>query len=194
MGMSTEKAEDRDLVASFLDGREEAAFRELYRRHTAALFLLASRLLGGGRGAEDAVQETWIRATARLGHFRWESSLKTWLCGITVNLCREMLRERAAGATTSALPEATAHGHPRHAGGDGIDRLDLERAIRRLPAGYREVLVLHDVEGHTHEEIAALLQIEAGTSKSQLHKARRAIRAALMSPAPKGAGEDDHEA
>lgn len=159
--------DDREAVQAFLARRDEASFLVLYRRHTPYLYRLALRLLAGRRAeAEDAVQETWLRAAARLGTFRGEAALRTWLAGFTVNCCRELLR--APGA-------ATAADHVRAVAFAGPD-VDLERAIAALPAGYREVLVLHDLEGYTHEEIAARLEITAGTSKSQLSRARRALR------------------
>jgi len=166
---------DRELVESFLSGRAESAFRALYRRHTSALFPLALRVLKGSEGdAQEAVQETWIRAVERLGGFRWESALRTWLTGILLNRCREMLRARgkegrvdgAEGLHPASRPLETA-------------RLDLERGLAHLPEGYREILLLHDVQGHTHAEISRLLGIEEGTSKSQLSRARRALRASL---------------
>lgn len=193
--MGAEAAEDRDLVASLLRGREERVFRELYRRHAPALYLLAARLLGGsGRGAEDAVQETWIRAAARLAHFRWESSLRTWLYGIAINRCREVLRERSTERRSEPI-EADRIPATRSMARSGNDeRIDLERAVRRLASGYREVLILHDLVGHTHEEIASMLDIDAGTSKSQLHKARRALRAALSAGAGFAARGGDEDA
>jgi RNA polymerase sigma factor (sigma-70 family) len=159
--------DDRAAIHAFQARRDEASFLVLYRRHTPYLFRLALRLLGGRRGeAEDAVQETWLRAAARLREFRGESTLRTWLAGFAINCCRELLR----GEPGASAPEP-AHA-PSPAGGD----LDLERAIAQLPHGCREVLVLHDLEGYTHGEIAARLAISAGTSKSQLSRARRALR------------------
>jgi RNA polymerase sigma-70 factor (ECF subfamily) len=150
----------------FLDRRDEASFLVLYRRHTPYLYRLALRLLGGSPGpAEDAVQETWLRATPRLPEFRGEAALRTWLAGFTINCCRELRRgDWPAG---QAGERAVAFAGPD---------VDLERALAGLPDGYREVLVLHDVEGYTHEEIAQRLAISSGTSKSQLSRARRALR------------------
>lgn len=125
--------------------------------------------MGGRRAeAEDALQDAWLRATPRLPEFRGESSLRTWLAGFVVNCCRERRRRREADA---APPNDPAR--------DDLvaDRLDLERAIAALPDGHREVFVLHDLEGFTHEEIAARLGIVPGTSKSQLSRARSALRA-----------------
>ena len=168
--------EDDTLLRRVARSGDEAAFRTLYRRHTPALYPLGLRLLGGSAGeAEDAVQETWIRASGRLDAFRGDSSFRTWLSGILVNICREMRRRREP-ANSGQVPE------PAGPGASDALRIDLERAIAALPDGYREVVVLHDVEGYTHEDIGRLLGIDPGTSKSQLSRARRALRASLSRP------------
>jgi RNA polymerase sigma-70 factor (ECF subfamily) len=176
---------DQRLVAAFLDRRDERTFVDLYRRHTPALLALARRLLGGaGSGAEDAVQEMWLRAAKGLAGFRWESSLRTWLAGIVIRCCREAIRTRRPGTfvePVDTLEEPAAATTASDGARTAAVRIDLERALRELPDGYREVLVLHDLEGYTHEEIATQLEIQVGTSKSQLSKARRAIRALLDS-------------
>lgn len=165
---SDDDGEDRRLVARFLAARDEASFRALYRRHAGAVYGLALRLAGGRAAqAEDVAQESWVRAMRGLGGFRWGSRLSSWLCGIAVNVWRESCREPVGGA---ALDDAIVA--PR---ADG----DLGRIVAGLPPRARAVLVLHDVEGYTHAEIGALLGIEDGTSKSQLAKARAAVRAAL---------------
>jgi RNA polymerase sigma-70 factor (ECF subfamily) len=169
-------ASDRDLATALRRDGAEDAFRELYRRHTPRVHGLLRRLLGGdGRDAEDAVQETWIRAVDGLERFRWEAAFSTWLYSIAVHVGRDALRRRRRDKEDPWV--------------DGFDapvaepplgmRVDLERAIALLPDGYRAVLVLHDVEGQMHETIAAQLGISVGTSKSQLHRARRALRALL---------------
>jgi RNA polymerase sigma-70 factor, ECF subfamily len=167
---------ERALAERVLGG-DELAFRQLYRRHTPRLHQLVLRLVGGREAdAEDAVQDTWLKATERLGTFRWESSFGTWLCAIGVNVVREAARRRSRRPEV-AWPED--HDPPRATPLERVDPMDLERAIQDLPEGYRTVLVLHDVEGYTHEEIGASLGIAAGTSKSQLFWARQAVRAAL---------------
>ena len=161
---------DRALVEAFLRRRDESSFRLLYRRHTPLLYALARRLGGGRTGdAEEVVQETWIRAAAALPRFRWESKLTTWLCGIAIRCARELQR---APERNIAAPEAAAPERPDA-------RLDLERALAQLAPGYREVVLLHDLYGYTHEEIAGLLGVDAGTSKSQLSRARRVLREEL---------------
>jgi RNA polymerase sigma-70 factor (ECF subfamily) len=168
-----EQATDRDLAGLLLQDGDENAFRELYRRHTPRLYQFVVRMLGGAEAeAEDVVQETWIRAAERLDGFRWESQFATWLTGIGVNLCRDRLRRDARRQELQPLdgvePHTRASQHE--------ERIDLERAIALLPAGYREVLILHDIEGFTHGEIGERLGIAEGTSKSQLFFARRAMR------------------
>ena len=170
---------DRDLADALLLRRDETAFRALYRRHTPRLFQVVLRVLGGAeQDAEDVVQETWIRATERLGDFRWEAAFATWLTGIGLNVARGLLRRR--GRWEVDAESAPEPWRPPPAVGE---RIDLERALAHLPAGYRAVLVLHDVEGFTHEEIAEMLGVVPGTSKSQLSCARRAMRQ-LLEPAP----------
>jgi len=166
---------DRDLADRFVRRGDEAAFRLLFRRHTPRMYALALRLLAGRTGdAEDAVQDAWQRAAAALGRFEWRSALSTWLGGFVINCARERLRAKAlTRVDTEALASITAPARPPG------PALDLERAIAALPDGYREVLVLHDIEGYTHDEIAGRLGIAAGTSKSQLFHARRALRARL---------------
>lgn len=140
------------------------------------LYGLALRLNGGdAAGAEDVVHDVWIRAVERLPTFRWESALSTWLGGFVVNAVRDRSRQDAR-----ELP-GVEDDHPANdiALLQTADRVDLERAIAQLPAGFRHVLILHDVEGYTHEEIAALLGVVPGTSKSQLARARGAVRRAL---------------
>lgn len=163
---------DQDLVARVLAAREETAFRLLYRRHTPMLRRVAIRLAGGQADqADDLVHDVWIRAVERLGVFEWRSRLSTWLTAILFNRVREARRDRAA--STLALEDVD---EPAAIDAPIDDRLDLESALARLPDGYRAVVTLHDIEGFTHEEVAKLMGIEIGTSKSQLSRARRALR------------------
>jgi RNA polymerase sigma-70 factor, ECF subfamily len=166
---------DLELVERVLSRGDESAFRELYRRHSPVLFRLAVRLLGGSDSdAGDVLQEAWCRAFEGLRRFSGESSLRTWLGGVVVNCSREHIRTRAQ---SRSLPSAGL-ASPR--AGPGPEReMDVRRALEALPEGFREVLVLHDVGGYTHEEIALALNIAPGTSKSQLSRARRALRSEL---------------
>jgi RNA polymerase sigma-70 factor (ECF subfamily) len=166
--------DERALAERFAKHADESAFRALYRRHTPLLYRLAQRMVGDPERAAEVVQDTWARAAQNLSAFRWESRLSTWLAGIAINRSREELRRR--GPTESIKAELADAATPGARVGDCID---LERAIQQLPEGYREVLLLHDVEGYTHEEIGQALQIEPGTSRSQLTRARAAVRAWL---------------
>ena len=163
-------SDDRTLVEAYVRDRGEEAFRALYRRHAPVMYRLIVRLLGRrDADAEDALQDAWIRAAERFERFRWESSLSTWLCGIAVNCCRERMKRSQSESAQVDDPEvAPAANH--------WQALDLERAIAELPCGARTVLVLHDVQGYTHEEIGRLLEIEPSSSRSQLVRARRALR------------------
>lgn len=166
--------EDRSLVSRFLGSRDEAAFRALYERHTGALYRFLLRLTGRSADAEEGLQETWVRACRGLERFAWRSALSTWLAGIAIRWWREECRRRGrgedAGEAEPPVVEPVA---------GEIDRLDLERALGDLALGYREAILLHDVYGHTHGEIAGMLDVDEGTSKSQLSRARRALRALL---------------
>jgi RNA polymerase sigma factor (sigma-70 family) len=127
---------------------------------------------------EDLVQETWIRGVSGLPGFDWRSSLSTWLQGIALNVAREALRAdrrlQLDDGAAEAINELPAGRPTDHEG-----RIDLERALRQLPERRRIVLVLHDLEGYTHAEIARTLGIAAGTSKSQLHDARMQLEELL---------------
>lgn len=168
----TPAADEGALLDAVCRG-EEAAFRILYRRHTPRMYAVVRRLLGARRAeAEDVVQEAWLRAVKRVASFRGESLFSTWVCGIAIRCAMEALRQR----TSPELTDGVTSGHE---GRQHDLALDLESAVAALPDGYRTVLVLHDVEGRTHAEIAELLEIEQGTSKSQLSRARHAVRAHL---------------
>jgi len=131
---------------------------------------------GESPDVDDVIQDAWMRAVRSMRDFGWRSSLRTWLSSIVLNCCRERWRERvepsADGLDSVALT------------GDLNLRLDLEAAVAALPAGYRAVLILHDVEGYTHDEIAERLGVQPGTSKSQLFHARKALRQRLTGDAP----------
>jgi len=169
---------DTILVRAIRRGRSEDAFNVLYDRHTPRAFQTVWRLLGASvHDAEDAVQEAWMRAIGSLHTWTEEAAFGAWLRSIAAHVAIDALRK-----TARLAPEMDTEWSDEEW---SSDRLDLETAIVALPAGYRAVLVLHDVEGFTHEEIGAQLGITAGTSKGQLFKARRAVRARL---APKTEG------
>jgi RNA polymerase sigma-70 factor (ECF subfamily) len=170
--------DDRALVRRVLADNDRAAFGALYDRHASYLYRLALRLSAGDEpAAEDAMHDAWVRAGSRLAQFQWRSELRTWLAGFVVNA----VRERQRVVVTEELDEAVAEAAPLS---DVYDRVDLVKALAALPAGYREVLILHDAEGWTHEEIAERLGIASGTSKSQLSRARAAMRRLLRESTP----------
>ena len=169
-------ASDDDLARAVSGGREgsERAFGILYDRHTPRAYQTVWRILGASRAdADDAVQETWVRAIGSLDARRaMGGDFGAWLRSIAAHVAIDIIRKHRRldfEASIDAALEET----------DEAARLDLETAIASLPSGYRAVLVLHDVEGFTHEEIGERLGIAAGTSKAQLFKARRAVRARL---------------
>jgi RNA polymerase sigma-70 factor (ECF subfamily) len=175
---------DAELGARFVRTRAEADFRALYRSATPPAFGLALRLSGGNEDeAADVVQEAWVRAVGRLDRFRAGEPFGPWLRGFVLNCWRERQRaaRRAAEVGLDDVAElgAPEAGEPRSAEDPVVDPDRLRRAVAALPGGFREVLVLHDVEGFTHAEIAALLEISEGTSKSQLSRARARLRRAL---------------
>jgi len=173
---------ERGLVSAFLATRDKRSFRELYGYVTPTLYQFILRIVGRNEeDAQDVLQDVWIRAVERLPEFRWESSLRTWISGIALNRCRELYRARAKSNTDISADEEEIE---TASVADSFSlRLDLEEAIAQLPDGYRTVLVLHDIEGYTHEEIAAQFGIDAGTSKSQLSRARKAVRRMLADDA-----------
>ena len=170
----TQAPEERQLVEQFSRTRSEPAFRRLYRAHTPRMLRLAQRLTrGSAAGPEDVVQEAWVRAVRALGAFEWRSSLAAWLGGFVVNVAREQRRSMGPSESNTADDEVDW--------ADPLVRIAVLEALDQLPPGFRSVLTLHDVAGFTHQEIATILNVEPGTSKSQLARARERIRALLTS-------------
>ena len=173
--------DDRRLVARLLRSRDERAFAALYAKHSTYLYRLALRLTAGDEGrSQDLVHDAWLRAVERLPAFEWRSQLATWLAGFVINLWRDAVRDdsREVALDESYVVDEEPWRAP-------LDRVDVERALAALSPGYRAVLVLHDVEGYTHEDIAVQLGVEVGTSKSQLSRARAAMRRALEGASPR---------
>ena len=160
------------------------AFEELYRRHLRRVYSLCLRMTQNVHEAEDLTQETFIQLFRKVGSFRGDSAFTTWLHRLTVNQVLMHFRKRKArDEKTTAdgeIPEQTVSGTEDSAKMPVVDRIALGKAITQLPPGYRAVFILHDVEGHEHEEIGRLLGCSVGTSKSQLHKARMKLRGLLM--------------
>ncbi len=156
-------------------GGDVTAFEALYRRHVDKVYGVVWRLAGGVQArADELVQDTFVRAWQRLDGFRHESRFSTWLHRLAVNTALMDLRASRSRteATESALDDELMPAHEETPG----RQLDLEKAVSALPDGARTVLVLHDVEGWQHQEIAEQLGIAVGTSKAQLHRARSLLR------------------
>ena len=154
---------------------DTAAFEALYRRHVGRIHAVVWRLVGGVEArAEELTQEVFIRAWRALTSFRGDSAFSTWLHRLAVNTALMDLRGRRGNEDRETDDEALLHMDDRSACRSlGID---LEAAVARLPERARAVLVLHDVEGWKHDEIAAELGMAVGTSKAQLHRARSLLR------------------
>lgn len=165
--------EDKILVNTFLLTRSETVFKHIYRKHTLSIYKMALNLTSKNmHAAEEIVQETWIRAVSNLNKFQWNSSFRTWLTGITINCSREYNRRNKSSIPFDQIEDFAVTPVLE-------TRLDISSALAKLPEGYREVLILHDLEGFKHREIGQLLDISEGTSKSQLFQARKAIQKLL---------------
>jgi RNA polymerase sigma-70 factor (ECF subfamily) len=167
-------ASDSDLIGRFLGG-DERAFRELYGRHTPRLRMVVIRLLGAARREEvdDVVQETWLAGCRGIHRYAGAAQFASWLTTIGIRTAYSRCA-RAEDAEMELFDDVAAppHGAPATA-------IDLERALSRLPDQQRVVVVLHDIEGFTHEEIAQQLGIATGTAKSTLSRARAVLRRLL---------------
>jgi RNA polymerase sigma-70 factor (ECF subfamily) len=183
----TPMAEDQERRAAELQlvraaqGGDLLAFERLYRDNERKVFGLCFRLSSDPALAEELTQEVFVRAWRKLGSFRGESAFSSWLYPLTVNVALSERRSRRRRETRIVAAEdpVRLERAPRSPAPEAA--FDLEKAIAGLPPGARAVFVLHDVEGRTHEEIAALLKLAPGTSKAQLFRARRLLREALAS-------------
>lgn len=169
-----------------------AAFERIYRLHSRRVYALCLRMVGNTAEAEDLSQEAFLQLFRKIHTFRGESAFSTWLHRLAVNVVLMKLRKKSLPETS--LDEVTdpdeETGGPRKDIGapdpslvGSIDRVNLERAIDQLPPGYKQVFVLHDVQGYEHNEIAAIMECSIGNSKSQLHKARMRLRELLQEAA-----------
>ena len=156
-----------------------AAFERLYHGHAARVMALCIRLTGDRPMAEELMQDAFVRAWERLPAFRGESAFATWMHRVTFTAFLQGARsDRRRDAHEEQTDEPDALSSPS-ASSDPGDRIDLERAIARLPKGARMAFVMHDVEGFKHAEIAALSGIAPATVRAQLHRARRLLMEAL---------------
>ena len=180
MEETVEKPSVTEVVNRCRNG-SRSSFRELYELYKDRMYSLCVRMLGNTEDAEDALQETFVRVFRSLGSFRGESSFHTWLYRIATNTCIEHLRKRKREYSDECLDdpdqEITIPYDPEHT--DDL-KLFIEQALEKLPNGCRSVFILHAVEGFKHREIAEMLDITEGTSKSQLSLAKEHLRKQLL--------------
>ena len=172
------RARESELVRAAQNG-DAVAFEQLYRDNVGRIYALCFRLAGETTLAEELTQDVFVRAWRKLPSFRGDSAFSTWLHPLAVNVAlserRSRRRRTARVATTDDLTPFDKPGKPS---GPELG-FDLERALDRLPDGARTIFVLHDIEGYKHDEIAELTGVATGTSKAQLHRARKLLREAL---------------
>jgi RNA polymerase sigma-70 factor, ECF subfamily len=177
---------DAEILAKAQAG-DHHAFAQLYALHKRRIYSLCLRMVGNIAEAEDLTQEAFLQLHRKIATFRGDSAFSTWLHRMAINVVLMQLRKK--GLALISLDEAMEPGVEERPGrsfgapdlslSGAIDRMALQRAIDDLPAGYRLIFVLHDIEGYEHNEIAAMLDCSIGNSKSQLHKARLKLRDAL---------------
>jgi RNA polymerase sigma-70 factor (ECF subfamily) len=162
---------------------DEAAFEVLYNLHKRRVYSLCLRMVSNPAQAEDLAQEAFLQLFRKVGTFRGESAFSTWLHRMTVNVVLMNLRKKGLPVVSLEETIETDEESPKkELGGQdlkltgSLDRLQLQRAIEKLPPGYKTIFVLHDVEGFEHNEIATMVGCSIGNSKSQLHKARLKLR------------------
>lgn len=168
---------------------DAAAFERIYRLHSRRVYALCLRMVGNPPEAEDLAQEAFLQLFRKISTFRGESAFSTWLHRLAVNVVLMKLRKKTLVETPLEDPidqEDETTGARREMGAPdllltgSIDRVNLERAIEQLPPGYKQVFVLHDIQGFEHNEIAGIMNCSIGNSKSQLHKARMRLRELLQ--------------
>ena len=174
-------------VLALAQAGDHYAFAQLYALHKRRIYSLCLRMVGNAAEAEDLTQEAFLQLHRKIATFRGDSAFSTWLHRMAINVV--LMRLRKKGLSLISLDEAMepapeerpgrSFGAPDLTLTGSIDRLALERAVANLPAGYRLIFVLHDIEGYEHNEIATMLDCSIGNSKSQLHKARLKLREAL---------------
>ncbi len=168
---------------------DAAAFEHLYRSHNRRVYALCLRMTGNPTLAEDLTQDVFLQVFRKIQTFRAESAFSTWLYRLAVNIVLMRRRVKTLKETSlEAKSETEGDIFRRREMGrvdirvsGVVDRLNLKRALRQLPRGYRQIFFLHDVLGYEHHEIAEALGCSIGNSKSQLHKARMRLRTILQS-------------
>jgi RNA polymerase sigma-70 factor, ECF subfamily len=179
------------VVLAQAQAGDHRAFAQLYSLHKRRIYSLCLRMVGNVAEAEDLTQEAFLQLHRKISTFRGDSAFSTWLHRLAINVVLMHLRRKGLSLISldEAMDPAPDEGPGRSFGAPdltltgSIDRLALQRAIDDLPAGYRLIFMLHDIEGYEHNEIAAMLDCSIGNSKSQLHKARLKLRDALRAHA-----------
>jgi RNA polymerase sigma-70 factor, ECF subfamily len=182
---SAQHTADTDLVKRAQQGDVDA-FAALFHANKTKIYALCLRMTSNTAEAEDLTQEAFLLAFRKLGTFRGDSALSTWLYRVAMNTVLMHLRKRSMRVRDVSLDELNDQETPKREHGEAdarlvstIDRIALMRAIKALPNGYRTVFLLHEVEGYEHQEIARILRCSIGNTKSQLHKAKAKMRALL---------------
>lgn len=168
---------------------DAAAFERIYRLHSRRVYALCLRMVGNPAEAEDLAQDAFLQLFRKIQTFRGESAFSTWLHRMSVNVVLMKLRKKTLPETSLeefTEPDEESGGPKRDVGAadpamlGSVDRVHLERAVEQLPPGYKQIFVLHDVQGYEHNEIAGIMGCSIGNSKSQLHKARMRLRELLQ--------------
>jgi len=178
---------DDDVTLILAQQSDHAAFARLYALHKRRVYSLCLRMVTNPAEAEDLTQESFLQLHRKIASFRGDSAFSTWLHRLTINVVLMHLRRKGLNLISfdEAMDTSPDSGPIRSFGAPDlrlsgtIDRMTLEKAVEDLPAGYRLIFVLHDIEGYEHNEIATMLDCSVGNSKSQLHKARLKLRNAL---------------
>jgi len=178
--------EEAETLAAAQQG-DHLAFARIYSQHKRRIYSLCLRMVGNVAEAEDLAQEAFLQLHRKIATFRGDSAFSTWLHRLSINVVLMHLRKKnlALVSLDEVMEPSPEEGPGRSFGATdlnlagSIDRLALENAVADLPAGYRLIFILHDIEGYEHNEIASMLDCSIGNSKSQLHKARLKLRDAL---------------
>ncbi len=192
-GPATVERSEGEAIARARHG-DAGAFEYLYKAHCRHVYSVCLRMIRNPAEAEDLTQQTFLQVFRKIGTFRGESGFSTWLHRVTVNIVLMHLRRKKPTELLAEDLERTSpngEGPREHGSSDtsmlgAIDRLSLMRAIRKLPAGYKKLFLMHDVIGYEHSEIAGLVGCSTGCSKSQVHKARKRLRRLLLGEASQG--------
>ena len=161
-----------------------AAFEQIYWKHHRRVFGVCLRMTKNVTEAEDVTQQVFLMLFRKIGSFRGDSAFTTWLHRMTVNTTLMHFRKnktiKESTTETGELPDKIYSDNKKHSETNFVDRIALTRAVSELPDGYRKVFIFHDIQGYEHREIARMLGCAEGTSKSQLHKARRKLKKLMI--------------